>query len=110
MKLLFVLICAILLGRSVTAQYTAPRVANIQWQRCLGGSGTDFVDDNAPNLYTSEQKPLLTTADGGYLVGGSVQSNDGDVSGNHGAIRYLVGSAGSPWKYHMEEDVWRNCQ
>ena len=44
---------------------------NIQWQRCLGG--TEF-DDGA----FAQQ-----TADGGYIVTGSPQSNDGDVSGNH---------------------------
>lgn len=84
MRFLSILICTIMLGSSLIAQYTSPRVPSIQWQRCLGGSGADFIDDNAPNIYSSEQKPLITTADGGYLLGGSVQSNDGDVSGNHG--------------------------
>jgi hypothetical protein len=45
---------------------------NIQWQKCLGGSGHDFV-------YSNQQ-----TADGGYIMTGLTNSNDGDVSGNNG--------------------------
>lgn len=45
----------------------------IQWQKCLGGSD---VDDSAT---------IQTTADGGYVVTGRSFSNDGDVTGNHGA-------------------------
>ncbi len=43
-----------------------------QWQRCLGGS--------------AQERGLLQvrTDDGGYLIAGYTDSNDGDVSGNHG--------------------------
>jgi hypothetical protein len=51
---------------------------NIQWQQCLGGSG----DDGAGSI---EQ-----TTDGGYIVAGTSSSNDGDVSGNHGASDYWI--------------------
>ena len=51
---------------------------NIQWQKCLGGSGYD-------NAYDIEQ-----TSDGGYIVAGATYSNDGDVSGNHGSCDYWV--------------------
>jgi hypothetical protein len=44
----------------------------IQWQKCLGGSGEDY-------LYSIQQTP-----DGGYILGGDTGSNDGDVSGNNG--------------------------
>jgi len=47
---------------------------DIQWQKCLGGSGTDVA-------YS-----IQTTADGGYMVAGMTNSNDGDVSGNHGVF------------------------
>ncbi|MEP7372647.1 MAG: T9SS type A sorting domain-containing protein [Chitinophagaceae bacterium] len=56
----------------------------IQWQRCLGGTGKDYIDDEIIQIYNAEQKPLLVTSDSGYMVGGVVQSNDGDVNGNHG--------------------------
>ena len=46
----------------------------IQWQKCLGGSG----DDGA---YSIEQ-----TTDYGYIIAGTTNSNDGNVSGNHGTM------------------------
>lgn len=45
---------------------------NIQWQRSLGGSNDDFA-------YSVRQ-----TADGGYIVAGESNSNDGDITNNHG--------------------------
>jgi hypothetical protein len=48
---------------------TAP---TIQWQKCLGGSGHD------------EGYSVQQTDDGGYIVAGSTESNNGNVSGNHG--------------------------
>lgn len=45
---------------------------NIQWQKCLGGSGFD------------EARAVKLTSDGGVIVAGYTNSNDGDVSGNHG--------------------------
>ena len=44
----------------------------ISWQRCLGGS--NFEEGSA----------LVQSSDGGYLVGGFTQSDDGDVSDHHG--------------------------
>jgi len=44
----------------------------IQWQRAMGGTTTDIA-------YAAQQ-----TADGGYIVAGNTDSNDGDVTGNHG--------------------------
>jgi hypothetical protein len=46
---------------------------NIQWQKCLGGSDDD-------RLNSIEQ-----TIDGGFIIAGESESNDGDVSGNHGS-------------------------
>jgi len=47
-------------------------IGNIVWQKVLGGSGRD------------EAASIQQTSDGGYVVVGTTQSNDGDVSGNHG--------------------------
>jgi hypothetical protein len=44
----------------------------IEWQKSLGGSGSE-------SAFSIQQ-----TSDGGYIVAGSSNSNDGDVSGNHG--------------------------
>jgi hypothetical protein len=45
---------------------------SIQWQKCLGGMDND------------EGYSIQQSNDGGYIVVGSVRSNDGDVSGNYG--------------------------
>lgn len=46
----------------------------IQWQKSLGGIDND-------QAYSIQQ-----TADGGYIISGGSQSNDGDVTGNHGSV------------------------
>lgn len=46
----------------------------LQWQKCLGGSWDEWVE-------YSEQ-----TDDGGYIIVGSSESTDGNISGNHGAF------------------------
>src|SRR6185436_2345009 len=45
---------------------------NIQWQKCLGGTGLDFG-------FSCQQNNI-----GEYVVAGLTFSNDGDVNGNHG--------------------------
>jgi hypothetical protein len=51
----------------------------MEWQKCLGGSGTDFANSVYP------------TSDSGYIVAGSTNSNDGDVRGWHAGL-----ASGSP--------------
>lgn len=51
-----------------------PTGTTIQWQKTLGGSGEDIIHS------------LQQTTDGGYIVGGSTTSNDGDAIGNHGGL------------------------
>jgi len=50
----------------------------IEWQKPLGGSGYDVA------------RSIIQTADGGYLMGGTTDSNDGDVSGNHGELDFWL--------------------
>jgi len=45
---------------------------DIEWQKCHGGSNTDFGDC------------IIQTSDGGYAVAGYTYSKDGDLSDNHG--------------------------
>ena len=46
----------------------------LQWQKCYGGTGTESINN------------LISTTDGGFIIVGTTQnSNNGDVSGNHGA-------------------------
>jgi len=44
----------------------------IQWSKCYGGSLMDYGNS------------IVQTLDGGYIFAGFTNSNDGDVSGNHG--------------------------
>ena len=44
---------------------------NLLWQKCLGGSYWDWA------------RNIFPITDGGYMIVGTTQSNDGDVSGNH---------------------------
>ena len=50
----------------------------IEWQKCLGGTGWDW------------ENSIQQTSDGGFIVAGYTNSNDGDVSGNHGSKDYWV--------------------
>lgn len=45
---------------------------SIQWQQAIGGTGHDHAEG------------IVSTADGGFLVTGYTESNNGDFSGNHG--------------------------
>jgi hypothetical protein len=53
-------------------------LGTIQWQKSIGGTWSDYA--------TSIQQ----TNDGGYIVAGQSDSNDGDVSGNHGSGDYWL--------------------
>lgn len=50
----------------------------LQWQKSLGGTGFE------------EAQSIIQTFDGGYIVVGFSNSNNGDVTGNHGVEDYWV--------------------
>lgn len=53
---------------------------NLDWKRVMGGTGGDFA------LSVKQSQP-----DGGYVVAGRTESNDGDIGGNnHGWVDYWV--------------------
>lgn len=62
----------------------------MQWQKCLGGTGWD------------QANAVVQTADSDYVVCGYSNSNDGDVTGNHGGDDYWVvkldGTGGIVWQ------------
>lgn len=61
-------------------------LGNLEWQKALGGSTFD------------EGKSVQQTADGGFVICGKANSNNGLVTGNHGAADFWVvklDSAGS---------------
>lgn len=50
----------------------------IEWQKSLGGTGKDVLQS------------IEKTNDGGFIVAGYSNSNNGDVTGNHGEFDYWV--------------------
>ncbi len=48
-------------------------IGSLQWQKALGGTADDYANS------------IQLTTDGGYIMAGYTLSNDGDVTGNHGA-------------------------
>lgn len=50
----------------------------MEWQKSLGGSKHEYL------------WALTVTADGGYILAGDTESNDGDVSGNHGERDFWI--------------------
>jgi uncharacterized protein YneR len=68
----------------------------IAWQKCLGGSGNETGYDASPEFESTE--------DGGYLLSGFTESNNGDVSGNHGG--------GDTWIVKLNSNrgiEWQKC-
>ncbi|HYV91065.1 MAG TPA: T9SS type A sorting domain-containing protein [Chitinophagales bacterium] len=63
---------------------------NLVWQKCLGGSDIDVATSIQP------------TMDGGFIVAGYSESNDGDVSGNHGGN---YGATYDYWIVKLDTDV-----
>jgi hypothetical protein len=55
-------------------------MGNMIWQKSLGGSGLELI------IFSS----IISTADGGCLLLGNTNSNDGDVSGNHGGLDFWL--------------------
>lgn len=50
----------------------------IQWQKCYGGTNSEYASD------------IQLTNDGGYILCGQTNSNNGDVKGFHGGVDCLV--------------------
>lgn len=62
----------------LTTLYLNAQAPTIEWQKTLGGSGGD------------EARPIQQTTDGGYIVAGESNSNNGDVTGNNGSSDFWV--------------------
>lgn len=68
---------------------------NIIWQKCLGGSDSEFAGD------------VFQTEDGGYVIFGETNSNNGDVSGNNSWV-----NRADIWMVKLNEDgeiIWQEC-
>ncbi len=70
-------------------------IGQIEWQRCLG----DTQDEN-PDF-------IKITPEGNYLIGGTTNSNNGDVSGNHS-----IGNYYDQWLVKLDAQgaiIWQQC-
>lgn len=65
----------------------------IEWDYCYGGSGVQFLSD------------IRNTPDGGYLVAGTSNSNDGDITGNHGDYDYCLMKLGSSGNLQWQKSL-----
>jgi hypothetical protein len=78
------ILCLCINANSLTAQVA------IEWQKCLGGTSDEIANS------------IQQTADGGYVVAGHAQSNNGNVTGNHGGRDYwmvkLDGTGNIQWQ------------
>lgn len=50
----------------------------LQWQKCLGGTTYDGANE------------IQVTSDNGYIIAGFSQSNNGNVTGNHGGTDFWI--------------------
>jgi hypothetical protein len=64
---------------------------NVEWQKPYGGSGEDM--GNSVSL----------TSDGGYIVSGQSESNNGNVTGNHGSLDFWVLKLNSEGKIEWQK-------
>jgi len=62
----------------LTVSITYAQEPAIEWLNFFGGNNYDLSSS------------IEQTVDGGYIVGGSTSSNDGDVIGHHGGIDFWV--------------------
>jgi len=54
------------------------QIGNLEWEKSYGGSDIDIAES------------VQQTTDGGYIVAGSTESNDGDVTENNGSSDYWI--------------------
>ncbi len=66
-------------------------VGALEWQKCLGGT------------YGETANAIEAVGDGRYVLAGGTMSNDGDVTGNHGAVDGWVVKLG-PAEVGVEEE------
>jgi hypothetical protein len=74
----------------------------LQWQKCYGGTSEEMSTE------------IKQTIDGGYILTGYTNSNDGDVSGNHGGSSQIdvTSPAYDMWVIKLNSSgviIWQKC-
>ena len=70
----------------------------INWQKSLGGSSLEYATH------------IKQTTDGGYIIAGRSNSNDGDVSGNHGSSDYWIVKINSSGEIEWQKSLGGSSQ
>ncbi len=71
-------------------------IGQLQWQKCIGGTGSDLTSS------------FIRTFDGGYILCGSTTSEDGDVIGHHHSLR----NSSDAWVIKFDSSfniTWQKC-
>jgi len=63
----------------LTSSIFAQQAPKIEWQKCLGGSQREDDENTAPH-------DIIEGTAAGYVILGTTNSDDGNVSGNHGKM------------------------
>jgi len=73
------ILCSIIFVLSIFNCFSQTQLPNINWEKTFGGSDSEII------------RIIQPTSDGGYLLGGTTGSNDGDVqSENNGLTDFWV--------------------
>jgi hypothetical protein len=76
-------------------------VGSLEWEKCIGGSANDYFNS------------IIQTIDGGYLVCGETNSNDGDLAGlmagDKAWIVKLSSTGTISWQRHYQEQPIYNA-
>jgi hypothetical protein len=78
----------------------------IEWQKCYGGTGIDGLYSYSDYYYFTAPAAvsIINTIGGGYIFATSSNSNNGDVSGNHGGYDFWVVKLNDTGAIQ-----WQNC-
>ena len=86
-----------MIATPTTADQTQISTPDVDWQKCFGGTQYD-----SPTV-------IIEGTDGGYIVGGSTNSNDGDVTGYVWSDPYRLSNI---WilKVNLDGSIaWQQC-
>jgi Secretion system C-terminal sorting domain len=86
-KILFIYFVSYIITIPISAQ------PSIEWQKSLGGSGVD------------KAASIQQTSDGGYIIAGMANSNDGDITGNHGAGDFWIVKLSNSGSIEWQESI-----
>ncbi len=84
----------------------------VEWKQCYGGSMSDMISTSFSSFFTKDGL-IQETPDGGFVIAGSSNSSNGDVSGFHGSSSVTATSTrGDIWLFKINAGgtlLWQHC-